>query len=212
MEVSRFSRALLTIALALFVAAIAVPVVEREDPVVTSAAPPPGLRADTLNASIVRGREDVEIWYRVDEANRQREAEAEAERAAKAAARAEARRRAEAAVVKSSRGAPRSTAPVVDNLSANQQLGRTLMLEIWGEDQWPCLLHLWGPLEGGWSITATNPRSGAYGIPQALPPTKMGPGWQSSAEVQIRWGLSYIAGRYGTPCNARAARLSKGWY
>ncbi len=57
----------------------------------------------------------------------------------------------------------------------------------------------------------TNPVSGAYGIPQALPADKMagaGADWQTSAATQIRWGLGYIAGRYGTPCSAWAFERS----
>jgi len=56
--------------------------------------------------------------------------------------------------------------------------------------------------ESGWRINAFNP-SGAYGIPQALPGWKMGPGWQSSAYVQLRWMIKvYIPATYGTPCDA----------
>ena len=80
----------------------------------------------------------------------------------------------------------------------------------WGEDQFSCLVSLWNK-ESGWRVTAANP-SGAYGIPQALPGRTMGAGWQTDASVQISWGLSYIAGRYGTPCGAWGAWQSKGWY
>jgi hypothetical protein len=81
----------------------------------------------------------------------------------------------------------------------------------WGDDQFSCLVSLWNR-ESGWSVTAENASSGAYGIPQALPGSKMGTGWQTDATVQITWGLSYISGRYGTPCGAWNAFLSKGWY
>jgi hypothetical protein len=72
----------------------------------------------------------------------------------------------------------------------------------WGTDQFNCLVTMWNH-ESGWRVNAANP-SGAYGIPQALPGSKMGPGWQTDAKVQITWGLSYIASRYGTPCGAWA--------
>ena len=61
---------------------------------------------------------------------------------------------------------------------------------------------------------ASNP-SGAYGIPQALPGSKMssaGADWATSARTQIIWGLGYIAGRYGTPCGAWAHVEANGWY
>ncbi|MCF2706754.1 G5 domain-containing protein [Arcanobacterium haemolyticum] len=83
----------------------------------------------------------------------------------------------------------------------------------WGDDQFSCLVNLWNK-ESGWSTTAANP-SGAYGIPQALPGSKMasaGADWQTNPATQITWGLGYIAGRYGTPCNAWASFQSKGWY
>jgi hypothetical protein len=78
--------------------------------------------------------------------------------------------------------------------------------------EWPCLDRLWGPLESSWQVTADNPNSDAYGIPQALPGSKMGPGWESSAWVQVRWGLGYIRGRYGSPCGALGYRLAHGYY
>ena len=80
----------------------------------------------------------------------------------------------------------------------------------WGSEQFTCLVELWQK-ESGWDVTAENP-SGAYGIPQALPGSKMGPGWQTSATVQISWGLEYISTRYGTPCGAWAHEVADNWY
>ncbi|MCS5718620.1 lytic transglycosylase domain-containing protein [Herbiconiux sp. CPCC 205763] len=80
----------------------------------------------------------------------------------------------------------------------------------WGEQNYYYLLALWNR-ESGWNPTASNP-SGAYGIPQALPGSKMGPGWESDPNVQINWGLQYIAGSYGTPCEAWATSENQGWY
>lgn len=66
--------------------------------------------------------------------------------------------------------------------------------------------------ESGWRVTAANP-SGAYGIPQALPGSKMGPGWQYSAYVQLRWMIkSYIPSVYGTPCDAWGFWIAHSWY
>ena len=64
-------------------------------------------------------------------------------------------------------------------------------------------------------MTAENPTSGAYGIPQALPGSEMssaGADWQTDAATQIRWGLTYIQGRYGSPCGAWAHEEADGWY
>ena len=76
-----------------------------------------------------------------------------------------------------------------------------------------CLDNLWSR-ESGWSVTAEN-ASGAYGIPQALPGSKMasaGPNWQTNATTQIKWGLGYIQGRYGDPCGAWSFWEAHGWY
>lgn len=84
----------------------------------------------------------------------------------------------------------------------------------WGEAEYDCLVALW-TRESGWNHLAENPSSGAYGIPQALPGSKMataGADWRTNPRTQIVWGLSYIQGRYSTPCGAWAAFLSKGWY
>jgi hypothetical protein len=84
----------------------------------------------------------------------------------------------------------------------------------WGDDQYSCLVALWSR-ESGWRVNAQNKSSGAYGIPQALPGSKMasaGADWATNPATQIAWGLSYIGGRYGTPCGAWAHSESVGWY
>lgn len=94
-------------------------------------------------------------------------------------------------------------------------IGRDMVLARgWGEDQWSCLDALWTK-ESNWRVNAANPSSSAYGIPQALPGSKMasaGADWQTSAATQITWGLGYIAGRYGTPCDAWAHSQARNWY
>jgi hypothetical protein len=102
------------------------------------------------------------------------------------------------------------------NPSGAQAIARDLMSSMygWGDDQFGCLVDLWNK-ESGWNVYATNPSSGAYGIPQALPGDKMataGADWQTSAATQIKWGLGYISGRYGTPCGAWSHSVSVGWY
>lgn len=81
----------------------------------------------------------------------------------------------------------------------------------WVGSQFNCLYALWNR-ESGWNPLAHNPSSGAHGIPQALPGSKMGLGWYSNVYVQIRWGLGYISARYGTPCVADYFQQSHGWY
>lgn len=84
----------------------------------------------------------------------------------------------------------------------------------WSEAEFACLDSLW-TRESGWRTNAANPSSGAYGIPQALPGSKMasaGADWQTNPRTQIQWGLDYIAGRYGTPCQAWAFFQNRNWY
>jgi hypothetical protein len=84
----------------------------------------------------------------------------------------------------------------------------------WPDTEFDCLDPLW-QRESGWRVQAGNMFSGAYGIPQALPGSKMssaGPDWETNANTQIIWGIGYIKGRYGTPCNAWANWNAKHWY
>ncbi|MFE0060322.1 transglycosylase SLT domain-containing protein [Streptomyces sp. NPDC059003] len=69
--------------------------------------------------------------------------------------------------------------------------------------------------ESGWDITATNASSGAYGLVQALPGSKMasaGADWKTNPETQIEWGHKYMNERYGSPCGAWSHWQSNGWY
>ena len=111
-----------------------------------------------------------------------------------------------------SAGAPAAGTP--DPGSAQAVAYQMLKERGMGDDQYNCLVSLWNR-ESGWNVYAYNAGSGAYGIPQALPGSKMasaGPDWQNSASTQITWGLGYISGRYGTPCGAWAHSESTGWY
>ena len=96
-----------------------------------------------------------------------------------------------------------------------QNYAHSLVLSYgWTEDDFLALVNLWNR-ESGWRVNAGNASSGAYGIPQALPGSKMaseGADWATNGETQIRWGLKYIAGRYGSPSNAWNNFLSNGWY
>jgi len=84
----------------------------------------------------------------------------------------------------------------------------------WGEGEYDCLVSLWKK-ESGWNVYAYNAGSGAYGIPQALPGSKMasaGADWADNPGTQIAWGLGYIGSRYQTPCGAWGHSQAKGWY
>lgn len=79
----------------------------------------------------------------------------------------------------------------------------------WTGVEWQALDVLWGKLESGWNPNNVNRSSGACGIPQALPCSKIA---DRSVRGQIQWGLDYIAGRYGTPSRALAHHRVHHWY
>ncbi|MCX5269643.1 transglycosylase SLT domain-containing protein [Streptomyces sp. NBC_00199] len=69
--------------------------------------------------------------------------------------------------------------------------------------------------ESGWDVDATNSSSGAYGLVQALPGSKMasaGSDWKTNAKTQIKWGLDYMNSRYGSPVGAWTFWQANGWY
>ena len=96
-----------------------------------------------------------------------------------------------------------------------QQIAQAMLGSFgWSSSQFSCLDPLWAH-ESGWSVSAYNAGSGAFGIPQALPGSRMasaGPDWQTNAATQIKWGLDYIKGTYGSPCGAWSHEEATGWY
>ncbi len=111
--------------------------------------------------------------------------------------------------------APVAPAAGVPDPGTAQAIALTMLTSMgWGADQYNCLVALWNR-ESGWNVYAHNASSGAYGIPQALPGEKMasaGADWATNPATQIAWGLSYISGRYATPCGAWEHSETVGWY
>lgn len=106
-----------------------------------------------------------------------------------------------------------ATAHVTSPANAKKIAMRLVAERGWSDRQYTCLVKLWNR-ESGWRVTAGH-TSGAYGIPQAYPGTKMksaGKDWRRGATTQIRWGLRYIKGHYSTPCKALAHSNRTGWY
>lgn len=105
-----------------------------------------------------------------------------------------------------------NTAPVQQ---APQQIARKMLRSFgWTWRQFKYLNLLW-EAESSWNVSAENPSTGAYGIPQAVPGGKMsaaGPDWQTDAATQIRWGLDYISATYGSPRSAWEHEVADGWY
>ena len=103
-------------------------------------------------------------------------------------------------------GGPGSLTPAGAQAYAASRLGAYG----WSGGQMSCLISLWN-IESGWRWNAYNASSGAYGIPQSLPGSKMataGGDWTTSSRTQIEWGLGYIQARYSTPCGAYAFETS----
>lgn len=160
----------------------------------------------------LRGRLDAAIALKAQqeaEEKARREAEAAAAAAAEAAKKSNPRPSAPNPVYASG-GAVGGTSPADAQATARAMIGNYG----WGDDQFACLVSLWNK-ESGWNYQAHNRSSGAFGIPQALPGSKMataGADWQTNPATQIAWGLGYISGRYGTPCGAWGHSQSTGWY
>lgn len=117
----------------------------------------------------------------------------------------------ETTTTKSSYTAPNITP---DPGSAQAEAWNQVQARGWGQEEFNCLVALW-KRESGWRVNALNSDSGAYGIPQSLPGNKMasaGSDWETNPATQIKWGLGYISGRYGTPCGAWGHSNSVGWY
>ena len=186
-----------------------------------------GQQAAAQSASDGVGQAVMFARMRSIQGERQQQLAAENASAAKAsAAKASARKAAaaKAAALKSAEQAaaarkaaakPAQQAAVTTPSGSPEQIARQMLSQFgWSSSQFSCLQPLWEH-ESGWSVTAENPTSGAYGIPQSLPASQMssaGADWQTNAATQIRWGLTYIQGRYGSPCGAWAHEESDNWY
>jgi hypothetical protein len=179
-------------------------------------------QADADEVRLVKARENAHAaaraWQRRAEGHAAARAAAEVRTAA-----GRAHRLSRAVVAKKTgpRGRPALTAyagPILGScreLAGNRRAGCALMLKAgFGIGQFACLNRLW-TAESGWNARASNSGSGAYGIAQAFPGSKMasaGPDWKSNPATQIRWGLGYINGHYGTPCRAWSHSAAVGSY
>ena len=97
-----------------------------------------------------------------------------------------------------------------------KKVAKSILLDEYGfsEKEYKCLNSLWTK-ESNWNYKARNKNSGAHGIPQALPASKMNvvsTDWRTNPVTQIRWGLRYISIRYETPCKALAKHKRSNYY
>jgi hypothetical protein len=97
-----------------------------------------------------------------------------------------------------------------------KKVAKSILIDEYGfaEKEYSCLNQLWTK-ESNWNYKSRNKKSGAHGIPQALPASKMNvvsTDWRTNPVTQIRWGLRYISIRYETPCKALAKHKRSNWY
>jgi hypothetical protein len=147
-------------------------------------------------------------------ARREARRRAAAKRAAELAAARQAQKEQQQQQQQQAQAAKSASAPATPSGSPQQIAAAMLGSFGWSSDQFGCLQSLWNA-ESGWNPSASNPISGAYGIPQALPGSKMasaGADWQTNPATQIKWGLGYIQSVYGSPCAAWSHEQSAGWY
>lgn len=183
--------------------------------------------AEQEEREILRERQRAYLAATAQQRAAERAAAEKAAEAAKAAAawarEAEAaasrkKAREEAAKKAAEQAAKPYTGPIPESCneySGNRQIGCALLLDA-GFDlsEMPCLDKLWTK-ESRWNHRASNSRTGAYGIPQALPGSKMasvGDDWKVNPATQIKWGLGYVESRYDTPCGAWTFFQNKGYY
>jgi len=164
---------------------------------------PSGAQAQTvsdhiaLQADAQQAAADATAQKAADQAARLKAASA-----AKAKAAADKAAKAHADALAASRAAARAT--ITKDFSPGSV--QAMALSIVGQAQFQCFSNI-VTRESGWNYTATNPSSGAYGLVQALPGSKMasaGADWRTNPETQIKWGLNYMNVRYGSPCDAWA--------
>ncbi|MCO6005167.1 lytic transglycosylase domain-containing protein [Actinoallomurus purpureus] len=173
--------------------------------------PPSGAAADVSTNELARSlggytMDPMMAQAQATARERAYQAQLAAERDAKKRAAAEAKRREWEAFKKKMSHDP--------SAADNQKYAKKMnALKGWGRC-WPSLLTMWNH-ESGWNEHAENPGSGAYGIAQALPGSKMASvasDWHTNAITQITWGLSYIGSRYGDPCRAWGWWQAHRWY
>lgn len=179
---------------------------------------PAGENAEAQTASLTQQAEaqstaaDAEARIAAQEAARlQAAADASAKKEAQEEAERQARAEAEAAAAAQA-AEEAANAPVQSSYTVAEV--QAIAQSMVPADQFECFSAIVDH-ESGWDYTATNPSSGAYGLMQALPGSKMasaGADWRTNPATQIQWGLSYMNDRYGSPCGAWEFWQANGWY
>ncbi|MFJ4792722.1 aggregation-promoting factor C-terminal-like domain-containing protein [Kitasatospora purpeofusca] len=208
-------------------AALAIPesgTAVAEAPVAAVAATTGGISADAQAAAQAQAEADAKAQADAQAAAAQAEADAAAATAAAAQAQADAQADAQAqaaakaqadAKAKSDAAASRSQErSALNSKPSFSGSPREIAAQIVPAGQLQCFNNIVSR-ESSWNVTATNASSGAYGLVQALPGSKMasaGSDWRTNPATQIKWGLDYMNSRYGSPCGAWSFWQSHHWY
>ncbi|MFJ6568247.1 transglycosylase SLT domain-containing protein [Streptomyces sp. NPDC091292] len=181
---------------------------------------PAGQQAQVQTASLTQQADaqaiaaDTAAKKSAEETARKKAAEdAVAKQKAAEKAEKEAKERAEAEKV-ASRSATRDASSFAPQSSYSIAQIQAMARSMVPADQFQCFSNIVNH-ESTWNYRAVNPSSGAYGLFQALPASKMssaGSDWQTNPATQIKWGLSYMDGRYGSPCGAWSFWQANNWY
>lgn len=166
--------------------------------------------SDAANAAAKKSAEETARVQAAKDAAAKKEA---AEKAAKEKAEQEAKEREEAKQA-ASRSERSETPDFTQKSSYTTAEVKAMAQEIVGGGQYQCFSNI-VERESGWNYKAQNPSSGAYGLVQALPGSKMasaGADWQTNPATQIKWGLNYMNDRYGSPCGAWEFWQANHWY
>lgn len=170
------------------------------------------IQSTAADAEAKKAAEEAARKQAAEDARAKKEAAEEAERK-KAEAEREAKEREEQEKA-ASRSATRDADSFAPQASYTVAEVQAMARQMVPADQFQCFSNIVNH-ESSWNYRATNPSSGAYGLVQALPGTKMasaGADWQTNPATQIKWGLSYMNDRYGSPCGAWSFWQTNHWY
>jgi hypothetical protein len=185
--------------------------------------PPPGYAGMSTNEMLTQltrtKMSKVEAASIANAKKKAFEAQERAERKAREKAKRDARLRAKLKAEREARARAEARAEALarqanTSIAQNIELGQQMNSAKGWSNCWSSLRTMWMH-ESGWNERADNPGSDAYGIPQALPGSKMssaGSDWETRAATQIAWGLSYVEARYNDPCQAWAFWQAHRWY
>ncbi|MFI9205359.1 transglycosylase SLT domain-containing protein [Streptomyces sp. NPDC053048] len=170
-------------------------------------------QADAADAAAKKDAEESARKQAAEDATAKKEAAEEEAKKKEAEEKAKEREKEEGSEV-SSRSATRDASDFAVKGSYSVAEVQAMARQMVPSDQYQCFSNIVNN-ESTWDYTATNPSSGAYGLVQALPGTKMasaGADWRTNPATQIKWGLSYMNERYGSPCGAWSFWQANQWY